>query len=98
MKPSSCSTGPSARSGIENLQFDFSACRACFGGLRFTAPGSIIFGRKKTALEIRGLCHREIQRRSSEVLEHLSHREKRPAAGALVETLSAGGYQGTRNV
>src|SRR5258708_34085106 len=68
------------------------------GNLRFASSIPLAVGRREVALEIRGICHRKIQQRSAEVLEHLSHREKRAAARTPEEALPASGYQGKRRL
>src|SRR5690348_4159203 len=97
-KPSSSSTSRSVRSGIENQEFARSARDFLFGNWFFSSPGSLAIVRKETSLEVRAIRDCEIQRRSAEVLEHLSHREKRLAAGSPMEALSAYRYQGTRSL
>src|SRR6266436_674496 len=52
----------------------------------------------EAALEVGRVRDCKVQQRGAEVLEHLSHREKRPAAGALVEALFACRYEGTRGL
>src|SRR6266849_8415812 len=97
-KPSSSSTSRSVRSGIENQKFVRSARHSSFGDLRFACSSSITVERKEAALEIRGICHCEIQLRSAEVLEHLSHGEKRAAARAPLEAVFARRYERTRGL
>src|SRR5437879_6938045 len=68
------------------------------GNLGFAPSVSLAVSRKEAALEIRGICHREIQQRSAKIVEHLSHREKRPAARTPVEAVFAGRYEGARGL
>src|SRR6266404_991675 len=69
---------------------------------RDTVVGSFfecrLAGRRKDTMEARCFRHREIQRRSPEIVEHVSHREEGPPHGTSLEALLAPRHEGARSL